>query len=171
MEAAGLMLSVPIPSRATRRPRRFERRHIPHIPGSFFAASRTSCDCLVESPHWCYYLLNSDLDNMINRPPTPPDTNHYPEPEIIPPGQTDGRAQDNGRWTRVFVDERGTHRIYVTRIGPLGLLPFALLFGFVSVALFVFFIGAFVILIPLLGLVAAAAIIASLLRASSRRLH
>jgi hypothetical protein len=106
---------------------------------------------------------------MINQ--TPRHMSHHPEPEIIPPGQADGRARDNGRWTRVYVDERGTHRIYVTRIGPLGLLPFALLFGFVSVALFIFFIGAFMILIPLLGMVAAAAIIAGLLRANSRRLH
>lgn len=106
---------------------------------------------------------------MINQRPDAPDKSNRPEPEIIPPGQAERRTLDNTRRTRVLVDERGEQRIYVTKIGPLGLLPFALLFGLVSAALFIFFIGAFLILIPVLGIVVAAAIIAGLLRSNSRR--
>ncbi len=100
---------------------------------------------------------------------TPPDKGNSLEPEIIPPDQPDAAELDTAHWPRRFVDVGGEQRIYVTRIGPLGLLPFALLFGFVSVALLIFFIGAFLILIPVLGFVVAATIIAGLLRINSHR--
>ena len=59
-------------------------------------------------------------------------------------------------------------RIYVSRIGPFGLLPFFVLAGFIAAAFFIVMLGAFLILIPVAGFVLAAAIFAGLLRGRSR---
>jgi hypothetical protein len=95
----------------------------------------------------------------------PPDEEHRWEPEIIPPAHADGSEPENALWVREV--ERGKHHIYVTKIG-FGLLPFLLLAGLVSIALLIFVVGAFLILIPLAGVVIAAAIIAGLLRGYPR---
>jgi hypothetical protein len=92
----------------------------------------------------------------------PPDEQHYSEPEILPP------SRESEAWGGRSVEERGTHRIYVTRVGPFGLLPFMLLGGIISIALLVFLFGFLLILIPVAGVVLAAAIVASLLRGPSR---
>lgn len=94
---------------------------------------------------------------------SPPDK-HYSDPEIIPPGHSD----HDPLWPQDSIEQRGRHRIYVTRVSPLGFLPFALLSGLVAIAVLVFLFGFFLILIPVAGLVLAAAIIANLLRGSSR---
>jgi hypothetical protein len=96
----------------------------------------------------------------------PPDEEHRWEPEIIPPGRADGSEPENALWVREV--ERGSQRIYVTKIGGVGLLPFFLLAGLISIALLIFVVGAFLILIPLAGVVIAAAIIAGLLRGYPR---
>jgi hypothetical protein len=96
----------------------------------------------------------------------PPDEEHRCEPEIIPPGRADGRVPESTFWAREV--ERGSQRIYVTKIGRFGLLPFFLLGGIVSIALLMFVVGALLILIPLAGVVLAAAIIAGLLRGYPR---
>ena len=95
----------------------------------------------------------------------PPDEEHRSEPEIIPPGRGGG-APESSFWVRDF--ESGRHRIHVTKIGRFGLLPFFLLGGIFFIALLVFVLGAFLILIPVAGVVLAAAIIAGLLRGSPR---
>jgi hypothetical protein len=105
---------------------------------------------------------------MISQRPIPPDEGRHPEPEIIPPGRPD-RRETSGSWSRVVIDENGVRRIYVAKIGPLSLIPFALLGAIVSIALLIFFLGAFLILLPLLGLLIAGAVIAGLMRAFSRR--
>ncbi len=96
----------------------------------------------------------------------PPNEEHRTEPEIIPPGPADGRAPESTFWVRDL--ERGSHRIYVTRIGRFGLLPFFFLGGIILIALLIFVLGAFLILIPVAGVVLAAAIITGLLRGYPR---
>ena len=96
----------------------------------------------------------------------PPDEEHHSEPEILPPSRADGREPEGAFWGREV--ERGSHRVYVTKIGGFGLLPFFLLGGVILVALFLFVVGAFLILIPVAGVVLAAAIIAGLLRGYPR---
>lgn len=102
---------------------------------------------------------------MINRR-FPPDDGYRSEPEIIPPGGTHISESENKFWVREA--ERGSQRIYVTKMGGFGLLPFFLLGGVISIALLIFVLGAFLILIPVVGFVLAAAIFAGLLRGSSR---
>ena len=95
-----------------------------------------------------------------------PDEEHRSEPEIIPPGRADGGEPERTFWARDA--ERGNRRIYVTKIGRFGLLPFFLLGGITLIALLIFVLGAFLILIPVAGVIIAAAIIAGLLRGYSR---
>jgi hypothetical protein len=64
--------------------------------------------------------------------------------------------------------ERGSNRVYVTKIGQFGLLPYFLLGGVILLAMLLFVVGAFLILIPVAGVVLAAAIIAGLLRGYPR---
>ncbi len=92
----------------------------------------------------------------------PPDEEHRSEPEIILPGSASGSEPESTFWAREV--ERGSHRIYVTKIGRFGLLPFFLLGGIILIALLILVLGAFLILIPVAGVVLAAAIIAGLLR-------
>jgi hypothetical protein len=96
---------------------------------------------------------------------------HYPDPEILPPLHKSQGETERGPWRRVFIDEQGTRRIYVTKVGPLGLLSFSAFAGFLSVILLILFLGAFVLLLPLLGILFGAAVIAGLLRRFSRRSH
>jgi hypothetical protein len=81
------------------------------------------------------------------------------EPEIIPP-------DDRGR--RVWGDWRTsgnrTQRVYVARVGPLGFAIVALAVSALAALLFLLVLGAFVVLIPLAGLLLVAAVVASLLR-------
>jgi hypothetical protein len=96
----------------------------------------------------------------------PPDDERRSEPEIIPPGRAGGSEWESRFWAREV--ERGSHRIYVTKIGRFGLLPYFLLGGIILIALLIFVLGAFLILIPVAGVVLAAAIIAGLLRGYPR---
>jgi hypothetical protein len=95
-----------------------------------------------------------------------PDEEHRSEPEIVPPGRADGGEPESTLWVRDV--ERGSRRIYVTKIGRFGLLSFFLLGGIIMIALLIFVLGAFLILIPVAGVVIAAAIIAGLLRGYPR---
>jgi hypothetical protein len=99
---------------------------------------------------------------------SPQDDGYHSEPEIIPPGQTDLREMESKLWGRVVTDRESIHRVYVSKIGPLGLLPFFLLAGVVGAAVLFFMFGAFLILIPVAGVVLAATIVAGLLRPHSR---
>ncbi len=132
---------------------------------AFSFAARTSCGCSAPSPFESEKPLACDPMTMIDRR-FPPDEEHRSEPEIIPPGRGDGGEPESTFWVRDV--ERGSHRIYVTKIGRFGLLPFFLLGGIISIALLIFVLGAFLILIPVAGVVLAAAIIAGLLRGYPR---
>ena len=85
------------------------------------------------------------------------------EPEIIPPG--DPRASGARTWR----SSDGTQRIYVARVGPFGFAMVALAAALIAALVFLFVLGAFVIVIPLAGLLLAAAIVSSMLRGSFRR--
>lgn len=97
----------------------------------------------------------------------PTDEEHRSEPEIIPPGRAGGSDPESTFWMRDV--ERGSHRVYVTKIGRFSLLPFFLLGGIILIALLIFVLGAFLIMIPVAGVVLAAAIVAGLLRGYPRR--
>jgi hypothetical protein len=96
-----------------------------------------------------------------------PDEVHRSEPEIIPPGRAYGNAPESTFRMREVAG--GSHRVYVSKIGWFGLLPYFLLGGIVLMALLIFVLGAFLILIPVAGIVLAAAIMAGLLRGYPRR--
>jgi hypothetical protein len=98
----------------------------------------------------------------------PPDERHYSEPKIIPPRRADGSEPETPFWGQGTVEEHGIHRIYVTRVGPFGLLPLVLLGSVISIALLVFLFGFLLILIPVAGLVIAATIIGTFLRGGPR---
>jgi hypothetical protein len=83
------------------------------------------------------------------------------EPEIIPPDDRGRRVW--GDW-RTSVDGNRTQRVYVARVGPLGFAFVAFTVSALAVLLFLVVVGAFVVLIPLAGLLLAAAVVASLLR-------
>jgi hypothetical protein len=86
------------------------------------------------------------------------------EPEIIPPGYPDARWR-----ARMSADGRGTGRIYVAQVGPFGFAMAAITLAIVAALALLLVLGAFVILIPLAGLVLAVAVAFSMFRGSFRR--
>ena len=93
------------------------------------------------------------------------------EPEIIPPDRGDRQSRSGAAGIRVFLDGGGFRHIYVARLGPLGMAVLAVMIGVLFATTLVFVLGAFLIWIPLVGLLVAAAIISSLLRAYLRQLR
>jgi hypothetical protein len=91
------------------------------------------------------------------------------EPEIIPPDKGDRRSRSSAAGMRVFLDGGGVRHIYVARLGPLGMVVLALMIGILSAIALVLVLGVFLIWIPLVGLLVAAAIVSSLLRAYFRQ--
>jgi len=86
------------------------------------------------------------------------------EPEIIPPDHSRAEAM-HGRpdpWSSANVYT--THRIYVRRVGPLGIFLAALLIGTLVGAVFVVLLGAFLIWIPVIILMFVAAVLIGLMR-------
>jgi hypothetical protein len=98
---------------------------------------------------------------MDNRP-IPGSNRPRVEPEIIPPGDPRSRAADARTWR----SSEGTQRVYVARVGPFGFAMVALAAALIAALVFLFVLGAFVIVIPLAGLLLAAAIVSSMLRGS-----
>jgi hypothetical protein len=90
------------------------------------------------------------------------------EPEIIPPDRGDRRSRSSEAGIRVFLGSGGVRHIYVARLGPLGMVALALIVGVLLALTLVLVLGAFLIWIPLVGLLVAAAIISSLLRSHFR---
>ena len=104
---------------------------------------------------------------MVNRR-FPQESEHSSEPENSSSGPhgppRDGKpfagAGEHG--------PRSFQRIYVKRVGPFGLLPFFLVTGLFAAVMLVFFLGAFLLLLPVAGIVFAAALFAGLLRGRTR---
>jgi uncharacterized protein (DUF697 family) len=89
-----------------------------------------------------------------------PATMSRSEPEIIPPPA--GLRDRDAKWFPA--DEPGTRRIYVARLGPFGVLVLALGIGLFAALTLVIAIGAFLIWIPIVALLIAAAVVSALLR-------
>lgn len=90
------------------------------------------------------------------------------EPEIIPPGSSDGWPR--GRPRPYIHTGEGIHRIYVTRLGPFSTFLLVAAIGLVAALLFIVLsLGAILVWI-FIGLVLAIAIISGLLRGYFRRL-
>jgi hypothetical protein len=98
------------------------------------------------------------MANDPNRPERP-----RIDPEIIPPG----RARDQADWRRApwrgssFEDVRGTHRVYVGRIGPFGIALLLLAIAAIIAIVMIAILGAVLIWIPVL---AVAIVLAALFR-------
>jgi hypothetical protein len=88
------------------------------------------------------------------------------EPEIIPPDRTnresDWRRQGWRPGPFTFAGE--THRIYVGRLGPLGIAVLILIVGVVVAVILLAVVGAVLLWIPILALLVAAGAIFRLLR-------
>lgn len=93
----------------------------------------------------------------------PPEQPRY-EPEIIPPGAT----HDPFRSRATFGSQR-TQRIFVGRIGPLGIVMIALVVGFIIALVLVLLLGAFLLWIPIVGLLLAGGLISAAWRKYIRR--
>jgi hypothetical protein len=86
------------------------------------------------------------------------------EPEIIPPSKD--RPDRNSAWppNYGYSQTRSTHRIYVSRIGPLGFAIFVLIIAMFGGVLLLALIGAALIWFPLLVVFAVIAGISALIR-------
>ena len=93
--------------------------------------------------------------------PTPPEQPRA-EPEIIPPERAGARPQRRGEPAWTATD--GVHRVYVTKVGPFGFVLLALMVAILVAVGFLILVGAFLVAIPLAGLLLVAAVIAGLMR-------
>lgn len=95
----------------------------------------------------------------------PPPERPRVEPEIIPPSrgrQTDWRQSP---WrSDTFAKAHGTQRIYVTRLGPFGVVLLLLAFAAIAVVITIAVLGAVLIWIPLVAVAVMAAALFRLLR-------
>jgi fatty acid desaturase len=103
-----------------------------------------------------------------NRPERP-----RAEPEIIPPDRfgtrSDGRRSPwaTGWGPYGMGQARGTHRIYVARIGPLGIALWLVAFAALAALIFLVILGAVLIWIPVVALAVVAAAVFRFLRRGS----
>jgi hypothetical protein len=85
------------------------------------------------------------------------------EPEIIPPGAPIRPPRDDP-----FGDALFTQRVYVTRLGPLGLFGIMLAIGVFAVVLLALIVGAVLFWLPIIALIVAAAFVGSRLTSRFR---
>jgi hypothetical protein len=93
------------------------------------------------------------------------------EPEIIPPDRSGGRGGSGGGgwppppygYTGGYTG-RGAHRLYVTRIGPIGFALLMLVVGLLAAIMLLILVGAALIWIPIVVVLVLAAAISRLLR-------
>ena len=91
----------------------------------------------------------------------PPAETPRSEPEIIPPSYVDERSAGSGQ---PYFQVHGTHRVYVGKLGPLGIILLALLIAGLTAVVLVVLLGALLIWIPVVALLVAAGVISGLLR-------
>jgi hypothetical protein len=84
------------------------------------------------------------------------------EPEILPPERRGTGPMPGDQWERIDAD--GAYRLRVVKLGPVSATLLALGIGAASAVLLVLVFSTLLILIPIVGLLIAAAIIAGLLR-------
>src|SRR5450830_1404946 len=68
----------------------------------------------------------------MDRRPMPQGEKPRSEPEIIPPDHAERRTAQGKPQTRVFIDAHGTERVYVAKLGPLGIILAILTTGILS---------------------------------------
>jgi len=85
------------------------------------------------------------------------------EPEIIPPGQ----QPNSGVW--VSETTRGTHRIYVRKLGPFEIALWVLIVGAILTIIVALLLGLFLIAIPVTALLITMAIVSAVVRGYFRR--
>ncbi len=96
---------------------------------------------------------------------TPPERPRV-EPEIIPPDRN-GRPPDwrQARWRAgAFTETRGTHRIYVARLGPVGIALLMLAIAALVAVILIAVLGAVLIWIPVVAVAVVGAALFRLLR-------
>jgi hypothetical protein len=86
------------------------------------------------------------------------------EPEIIPPGHPSSAWDRRNAPPGGFFGARYGQRVYSAQVGPVGLVLFALLAVLLVAAILVFVIGALLVWIPVIALLAAAGIVLAGLR-------
>lgn len=87
------------------------------------------------------------------------------EPEIIPPDRSPRRMA----WrTQEYGGSGGTHRIYVTRLGPFGGVLLLLVIAILAAVVLLAFLGALLIWIPVVALIVVVAALSGLLRLRRR---
>jgi hypothetical protein len=84
------------------------------------------------------------------------------EPEIIPPDRT-GRGPRGG-WSPDGTSAYATHRVYISRIGPIGFALLLLVVGLLAAVMLLVLIGTALIWIPLVAVLLVFAAISSILR-------
>jgi len=89
------------------------------------------------------------------------------ESEIIPPYVAVRSQWRDSTWSAV--DEQATRRIYVTKLGPFGIVVLALAVGLVAALLLVLLVGALLLWIPIAAALVTIAIISAFLRPPFRR--
>ena len=80
------------------------------------------------------------------------------EPEIIPPGQ----QPDSGFWGSETM--RGTHRIYVRRLGPFEIILWVVIIGAILMAMGGLLLGFFLIAIPFMAALIIIGIVSAIVR-------
>jgi hypothetical protein len=87
------------------------------------------------------------------------------EPEIIPPARARSKSDWSQRgWQPETSSMSGTHRIYVTRLGPFGMTLLMLIIGLLIAVVLLAVLGAVLVWIPILALLVAVGFIFRLLR-------
>jgi hypothetical protein len=86
------------------------------------------------------------------------------EPEIIPPGKEWPNRRPGWPPQYGFSESRSTHRVYVGRIGPLGFAILVLIVAMFGGVLLLALIGAVLIWLPVLAVLAVIAAITGLIR-------
>jgi hypothetical protein len=99
-------------------------------------------------------------DHAMSQRSTPQSQEPRTEPEIIPPG-ADGRSM---RGSHASIDAHGTHRIYVAKLGPFGMIVLALVIAMLTAVILIVLLGAVLIWIPIAAVLVAAAVVSGLLR-------
>ena len=80
------------------------------------------------------------------------------EPEIIPPG----KQPDSDVWTSKTM--RGTHRIYVRRVGPFEIILWVVIIGAILMAIGGLLLGFFLIAIPFMAALIIIGIVSAVVR-------
>jgi hypothetical protein len=102
----------------------------------------------------------------MTKPPNEPERPRV-EPEIIPPDRNQPRPSGwppYGFRQSGYTQSAGVHRVYVSRIGPIGFALLLLVIGLFAGILLLALIGAALIWIPLVAVLVVVAAVSGLLR-------